>query len=200
MSKYFLMSLLCIAFFSGCSLSQTYERPVDYHLNPEIKEFLVVKPNDTTLKIKPFSGGSLAESRAIFYSKEGALLPYKYARWSETPAKRLEQIFTESLSQQNIFKGVVDSNSYALGDIFLESRILHFEQVYKKKSSSSYVYIQLRVNLVKRDEALLLGSEIFDSKVLVSGLDTKENIEAFDKAVEKILKKISEWIHEQTKY
>lgn len=200
MIKYFLASLAIITLFSGCSFKEVNDRPTEYRLNPEVKKFLTLKPNNFTLQIKPFSGGDLADTRAIFYTKEGALLPYKYARWSESPAKRLEQIFTEFLSKQNIFKGVVDSNSYALGDMLLEARVLHFEQVYKKKSSSSYVYVQLRVNLVQRDEAVLLSSKVFGSKVPVAALNTQESVKAFDEAVEKILKEISEWIYEQTKY
>jgi cholesterol transport system auxiliary component len=184
--------VMSLFFIAGCGI-----KDVQMHLqNYRLENILHVKPEGLTdtrvLKVQKIEGDSAVMSRSILYKKEGALLPYKYSRWNEVPSNMLQQIIIEHLEKKKVFKATIPNVSMASNDLFLESELGNFEQVYEKESS--YVYVKLRFRLVQKSDARVLGSTSIEKKVIVPLDTTKGVIDGFNLATSEVVEELSIWI------
>ncbi len=128
------------------------------------------------------------------YKKDGALKPYKYGRWSELPATRLQEIFTEAIEIQRIFKATVNSRSYAMADLILESSLENFEELYTDKKSS--VHVKIRFRLIQRQGAKILDTILVDVTKPVEQKGASGVVLAYNSAVEEVVVRLSEWLND----
>ncbi len=184
--------LVAILLFAGCSMKDVDIRPSNYRLEPNYPLQVNHSKDDRVLRVQRVEGDSAVMTRSILYKKDGALKPYKYGRWSELPATRLQEIFIESIEQQKIFKATVSSRSYAMADLILESSLENFEEVYK--NDKSYVHVKIRFRLITRTGAKILGSKLVDSTYVVEQKEASGVVLAFNKAVEKVVIDLMGWL------
>jgi cholesterol transport system auxiliary component len=189
--------LVAILLFTGCSVKDVEIKPSNYRLEPTYPLHVEKSKDNRVLRVQRVEGDSAVMTRSILYKKDGALKPYKYGRWSELPATRLQEIFVESIEKQKIFKATVSSRSYALADLILESTLENFEEVYK--NDKSYVHVKIRFRLVSRVGAHILGSKLVDSTYIVEEKEASGVVLAFNKAVEKVVVDLIGWLNEQRK-
>jgi cholesterol transport system auxiliary component len=187
--------LIVILFFTGCSIKDVEMRPLNYRLEPNYPLHINNSKDDRVLRVQRVEGDSAVMTRSILYKKDGALKPYKYGRWSELLATRLQEIFIESIEQQKIFKATVSSRSYAMANLILESSLENFEEVYE--NDKPYVHVKIRFRLVTRIGAKILGSKLIDSTYLVEQKEASGVVLAFNKAVEKVVVDLIGWLNEQ---
>jgi len=187
--------LVVVLFFTGCSIKDIETRPLNYRLEPSYPLLVNHSKDDRVLRVQRVEGDSAVMTRSILYKKDGALKPYKYGRWSELLATRLQEIFIESIEQQKIFKATVSSRSYAMADLILESSLENFEEVYE--GDKPYVHVKIRFRLVTRVGAKILGSKLIDSTYLVEQKEASGVVLAFNKAVEKVVVDLIGWLNEQ---
>jgi len=187
--------LVVVLFFTGCSIKDIETRPLNYRLEPSYLLLVNHSKDDRVLRVQRVEGDSAVMTRSILYKKDGALKPYKYGRWSELLATRLQEIFIESIEQQKIFKATVSSRSYAMADLILESSLENFEEVYE--GDKPYVHVKIRFRLVTRVGAKILGSKLIDSTYLVEQKEASGVVLAFNKAVEKVVVDLIGWLNEQ---
>ncbi len=193
--KFNIVLIFIVIFISGCSLKRVGQKPQNYKLEPTKYERYVSSRKDyRTLRVQRVEGDRIVHTRALLYKQNGALKVYKYARWSDYLTTRLQQILTEALEEQHIFKSVVSSKSFAVADLLLESSLENFEEVYK--GSDSYVYVKIRFRLVKRSDAKVIGSILIEHKVDVEEKNLRGVLDAYSKALDLTLKDLSEWLHE----
>lgn len=183
--------------FSGCSLKDVQIKPSNYRLEPIYPLSSSEIKDNRVLRVQRVEGDSSVITRAILFKKDGALKPYKYGRWSELPATRLQEIFIESIEKQKIFKATVSSRSFAMADLILESDLENFEEVYI--DDGSYVHVSIRFRLIQRNGADILGSFLVDSTYPVSEKGASGVVVAFNKAVEKVTIDLTRWLYERTK-
>jgi cholesterol transport system auxiliary component len=189
--------VIVLLVFSGCSIKEVQIRPSNYRLEPVYPLHVNKAKDDRVLRVQRVEGDSVVMSRSILYKKDGALKPYKYGRWSELPATRLQEIFIESIEKQKIFRATVSSRSFAMADLILESNLENFEEVYR--DNKSYVHVSIRFRLIKRQGADILGSILVDSVYPVEQKEAKGVVLAFNKAVEKVIVDLNGWLHEHSK-
>lgn len=187
--------LVVVLFFTGCSIKDIETRPLNYRLEPSYLLLVNHSKDDRVLRVQRVEGDSAVMTRSILYKKDGALKPYKYGRWSELLATRLQEIFIESIEQQKIFKATVSNRSYAMADLILESSLENFEEVYE--GDKPYVHVKIRFRLVTRVGAKILGSKLIDSTYLVEQKEASGVVLAFNKAVEKVVVDLIGWLNEQ---
>ncbi len=187
--------LVVVLFFTGCSIKDIETRPLNYRLEPSYPLLVNHSKDDRVLRVQRVEGDSAVMTRSILYKKDGALKPYKYGRWSELLATRLQEIFIESIEQQKIFKATVSNRSYAMADLILESSLENFEEVYE--GDKPYVHVKIRFRLVTRVGAKILGSKLIDSTYLVEQKEASGVVLAFNKAVEKVVVDLIGWLNEQ---
>ncbi|ATB68264.1 membrane integrity-associated transporter subunit PqiC [Sulfurospirillum diekertiae] len=197
--KNVLLTLTTLVLLSGCSIKETSQRPYNYSLEPMMKLERFSVANQDVLKVAYIDAPSGLNSRAIVYKKEGAMLPYKYGVWSETPPLKLQYLITEALQDQHHFGSVISGTSMASNNLVLEPVIQNFEEVFRE-DGTSYVHVSIRFRLVEIKTGEVLGSTKLSSKRDVTNTHGAEGaVEAFNTATEDVIKSLSIWINELRK-
>ncbi|MDD2383353.1 MAG: ABC-type transport auxiliary lipoprotein family protein [Sulfurospirillaceae bacterium] len=187
-------SLLLMAFISGCSTKDVQLKPFTYTLDPILKLERFGHHNDDVLKVSRVESYSGLNSRAILYLKDGAMQPYKYGVWSETPSLKLQHLITENLQDQNHFNAVVLGNSLASSNLVLESILQNFEEVFVE--DTSYVYVSIRFRVIDMRTSDVIASVKLSSKKDVVNLNgAAGSVEAFNAATAEVIKNLSFWIN-----
>ena len=191
----YIIAIMAILFLLGCSTKNADIRPSNYRLEPNYPLHVDKIKDNRVLRVQRVEGDSAVMTRSILYKKDGALKPYKYGRWSELPATRLQEIFIESIEKQKIFRATVSSRSYAMADLILESSLENFEEIYR--DDKSFVQVKIRFRLIKRQGADIVGSFLVDSVYPVEKKEAKGVVLAFNKVVEKVIIDLIGWLNEQ---
>ena len=193
--KYSIIVILSILFLSGCSIKEVQINPSHYTLDPIVKLERFATSNNDVIKVARIDGPSGLNTRAILYKKEGALQPYKYGNWSETPSLKLQHLITEALQDQHHFHAVVLGNSMATNNLTLEPLLQNFEEVFE--DDTSFVHVSLRFRLVDvRNGEVLASIKLTSKKPVTNTNGAAGTVEAFDLATAEIIKNLSIWINE----
>jgi cholesterol transport system auxiliary component len=192
----FIWFFIFIFLITGCSLKDVEKRALVYRLEPNTSTSYV-KPKDDkrVLRVQRVEGDKIAQTKFLFYKQNGALKPYKYARWSDFLATRLQQIFTEALEKEKIFASVISSKSFVVANLLLESSLENFEEVYEKENS--FVHVRIRFRLIERKKAKFVDSILIEHKVKVIKKSTQGVIKAYEEALNLVIKDLSEWLYEK---
>lgn len=195
MMRYIL--IVVILLFSGCSIKDIEKRADNFRLEPRYPLKVSSAKDDRVLRVQRVEGDNAVATRSILYKKDGALRPYKYGRWTELLATRLQEIFIESIEKQKIFKATVSSRSYANADLILESSLVKFEEIYRDEKS--FVHVSIRFRLIQRQGADIIGSTLIESVYPVEKKEAKGVVLAFNAAVENTIVDLIRWLNEQSK-
>lgn len=187
-----LLLVLVVLFFAGCSVKEVEVRPKSYRLENILHVKAQTQSDGRVLKVQKIEGDSAVMTRSILYKKEGALLPYKYSRWSEIPSTRLQQMIVEYFEAKKIFKATIPSLSMANSDLILESELRNFEQVFSDEGS--YVIVKLSFRLIQRDDGSVLGSTSLTEKIDIKSDTTQEVVKAFESATNRLVVALSTWV------
>lgn len=193
--KNILLALTTLLLLGGCSAKDATLKPYNYTLEPMIKLERFSVANHDVLKVAYIDAPSGLNSRAIIYKKEGAMLPYKYGTWSETPPLKLQYLITEALQDQHHFGSVISGTSMASNNLVLEPIIQNFEEVFRE-DGTSYVHASIRFRLVEIKTGEVLGSIKLSSKKDVTNTHGAEGaVEAFNAATADVIQSLSIWIN-----
>ena len=197
--KNILLALTTLLLLGGCSAKDATLKPYNYTLEPMIKLERFSVANHDVLKVAYIDAPSGLNSRAIIYKKEGAMLPYKYGTWSETPPLKLQYLITEALQDQHHFGSVISGTSMASINLVLVPIIQNFEEVFRE-DGTSYVHASIRFRLVEIKTGEVLGSIKLSSKKDVTNTHGAEGaVEAFNAATADVIQSLSIWINELRK-
>lgn len=192
----FVWLLVLVFILGGCSFKDIETRPLSYKLEPDTSIKYVKPKNDKrVLRVQRIEGDRIVQTRFLLYKQDGALKPYKYARWSDLLTTRIQQIFVEALEEQSLFASVVSSKSFAVANLLLESSLENFEEVYNK--DNSFVHVKIRFRLVERKKAKFVDSKLIEHRVKVTNKSVQGVVKAYEKALELVIKDLSEWLHEK---
>ena len=193
--KNLLLALTTLLLFSGCSIKETTLKPYNYTLEPMLKLESFSVHNNDVLKVAYIDAPSGLNSRAIAYKKDGAMLPYKYGTWSETPPLKLQYLITEALQDQHHFGSVISGTSMASNNLVLEPVLQNFEEIFRE-NGTSYVFVSIRFRLVEIKTGEVLGSIKLSSKKDVTNTNGAAGaVEAFNTATADVIKSLSLWIN-----
>jgi cholesterol transport system auxiliary component len=197
--KQTILAILTLMLLSGCSVKETSLKPYSYTLEPMLKLERFSEHNKDVLKVAYIDAPSGLNTRAILYKKDGAMQPYKYGTWSETPPLKLQHLITEALMDQHHFSSVIAGTSMASNNLVLEPILQNFEEVFRE-DGSSYVYVSLRFRVVEIKSGEVLGSVKLSSKKEVTNTNgAAGTVEAFNAATAEVIKSLSLWINEVRK-
>jgi len=197
--KQTILAILTLMLLSGCSVKETSLKPYSYTLEPMLKLERFSEHNKDVLKVAYIDAPSGLNTRAILYKKDGAMQPYKYGTWSETPPLKLQHLITEALMDQHHFSSVIAGTSMASNNLVLEPILQNFEEVFRE-DGSSYVYVSLRFRVVEIKSGEVLGSVKLSSKKEVTNTNgAASTVEAFNAATAEVIKSLSLWINEVRK-
>lgn len=191
----FLWLVPLIFALGGCSVKETSLKPYNYSLEPMVRLQRFTEHTKDVLKIARIDAPSGLNTRAILYKKDGAMLPYKYGTWSETPPLKLQYLIAEALQDQNHYESVISGTSMASNNLVLESVLQNFEEIFEE-NGRSYVYVNIRFHLINLKNGDILGSTRIASKVPVTNTDGAAGaVEAFNSATQTIIENLAVWIN-----
>lgn len=187
------LSVVIIAFvFSACSFKEVEKTPQSYRLENQKASTVFSSQDKRVILVQNIGGDSVALSKSIIYNEKGALRPYKYSRWSELPAIRLQQLIIQSFEKRHLFQAAIPNISLAKSDLVLESELSQFEQVFE--GQKSYVQMQLDVRVIEKKDLKILGVKSLHVKIPVEGTTTHDTIESFNKATSEVITQLGDWI------
>jgi len=189
--KKIILVVSAIFFLSGCGFKEVEPTPQSYRLENILSQKVFETTDPRVILIQNIGGDSVALSKSIIYNQNGALKPYKYSRWSEFPAVRLQQLIVESFETRKLFKATIPTLSLAKSDLSLESELERFEQVYEK--GDSFVQISMNFRLIQNKDAKILGTTSLHVKVSLTGEKTLDTIHAFNEAVGGMILQLGDW-------
>ncbi|MBP1681376.1 MAG: putative lipoprotein [Proteobacteria bacterium] len=197
--KQMILAIFTLILLSGCSVKETPLKPYSYTLEPMLKLERFSNNSKDVLKVAYIDAPSGLNTRSILYKKDGAMQPYKYGTWSETPSLKLQHLITEALMDQHHFGSVISGTSMASNNLVLEPVLQNFEEVFRE-DDSSYVHVSLRFRVVEIKSGEVLGSVKLSSKKEVTNTNGAEGVvEAFNAATADVIKSLSLWINEVRK-
>jgi len=197
--KQIIFAIFTLVLLSGCSFKEASLKPYNYTLEPMLTLDHFSDHNHDVLKVAYIDAPSGLNSRAILYKKDGAMQPYKYGVWSETPSLKLQNLITEALMDQHHFDSVIAGTSMAANNLVLEPVLQNFEEVFRE-DGTSYVYVNLRFRVVEIKSGEVLGSTKIASKKDVTNTNGAQGtVEAFNAATAEVIKNLSVWINEVRK-
>jgi len=190
-----ILTFLALIFLSGCSIKEVAIKPYSYTLEPSLKLEHFQTPTNDVLKIALISATRDLNSRSILYQKEGAIQPYKYGVWSETPPLKLQHLITEALQDQNHFSSVISGTSIASNNLVLEPVLQHFEEVFRE-DGHSHVYVSLRFRLIEfKTGAVLASMRLSSQKEVTNTNGAVGAVEAFNAATAEVIRDLSLWLN-----
>jgi cholesterol transport system auxiliary component len=194
--KQMILAIFTLLLLCGCSIKESALKPYNYTLEPMLALEHFTTPNQDVLKVAYIDAPSGLNTRAILYKKEGAMQPYKYGTWSETPPLKLQHLITEALMDQHHFGSVISGTSMASNNLVLEPVLQNFEEVFKE-DGTSYVHVSLRFRIVEIKSGNVLGSIKLTSKKEVTNTHGAEGaVEAFNAATAEVIKSLALWVNE----
>jgi len=195
MHKPITLTLLALLYLTGCSIKETGLKPYSYTLEPTVKLERFKEHTNDVVKVSRIDAPSGLNTRSILYKKEGAMQPYKYGVWSETPPLKLQHLITEALQDQNHFSSVISGNSIASNNLVLEPILQNFEEVFAE-DGSSHVWVSLRFRLIEFKTGVVLASiRLSSQKEVTNKQGATGAVEAFNAATAEVLRDLSVWIN-----
>ncbi len=117
---------------------------------------------------------------------------YLNSQWSNNIGKLLEGMFINTLTQSQLFHGVLPYASTATEDYRLESTILDFS--HHVRGTDSYAIVSIEFSLIDTDTGRLIKSKRFSYKEFTTTTDAKGYVEASTKALTRLNKALVTWI------
>lgn len=197
--KQFILAIFTVILLTGCSVKETSLKPYNYTLEPMVTLDHFSNTNKDVLKVAYIDAPNGLNSRSILYKKEGAMQPYKYGTWSETPPLKLQHLITEALQDQHHFDSVIAGTSMASNNLVLEPVLQNFEEVFRE-DGSSYVHVSLRFRVVEIKSGTVLGSmKLASKKDVTNTKGAAGTVESFNAATADVIKSLSLWINQVCK-
>jgi cholesterol transport system auxiliary component len=181
---------LSILIFTGCI---TKEVPSFNTYTLSLKQTVVSKSSkileDSIFVSTPKTIASL-NSTAIFYS-EGSHRQeaYAFSRWSDTPAKMIQQLLTQRLSNLNQFTFVSSSKLKTKASIVIHSELVDFKQ-YINDNDESKVTLYIRVYKTQ-DNHTVSKNFVYEQNTLNNAQDA---VKGWNIIINRFVKDASEFI------
>ncbi|NDJ27209.1 hypothetical protein DMB95_03840 [Campylobacter sp. MIT 12-8780] len=193
----FLLSI-SLLFISACSLSPKPQPALNVYLlqsDESMKKLSSVQ--NKVLKINAVQALLYLKSNEIAYIQNGEFGIYAKHIFKSSPSSAFEALLAYKLEQSELFKAVLSYNTQANADLFLESRLHNFEQVFEK--DKSFVNTALSVNLIDAKNNKILAHKHFKFQTNIKEQNINAVIEAFNTALNQLGNEVVFWLENEIK-
>ena len=197
--RHSLIFVAIMIFLGGCSLQTSTPSVAVYRLDPVIsfKKESSVACQDKVVRLSLFEGTEFVRRQSIYYAdRSSRFYSYTKARWSESPARQLQQLFSKSISSNGLFKGVIPYESGAKNQWLMENNVYDFMQIIENNNTSS-VYLSMDLTLIDQYTLAVLSVK----KIVLKKCGVSANVEgasaAFNALTTTALEETNQWLAEQ---
>lgn len=120
---------------------------------------------------------------------------YANSRWADTPSRMLEPLLMEALEATGSFHAVAQSASPVLGDLRLDTEVIHLQQEFLSKPSRLRFTLRAQVLDLKRRQ--VLATRTFESVEEAPSDNAYGGVTAANRAIGKVLSQVAALAAEQ---
>ena len=149
--------------------------------------------NAVVLALSPLrSSRALMSSDIIYRDSQYGYNSYAYSRWNDSPAKLVEIVLQQALSQNHSIS-VVIPRDLSPADLSLETTLLDFSH-HIQNSDTSMGRVALRVYLIDSQTKAILASEAFSAQVLAAPRNAQGATVALNQASNLVVDELGIWL------
>jgi len=149
--------------------------------------------NAVVLALSPLrSSRALMSPDIIYRDSTYGYNSYAYSRWSDSPAKLLEIVLQQALSQNRSISAVIP-REISPADLSLEVTLLDFSH-HIQNSDTSMGLVALQVYLIDNKTKTVLASEEFSAQVLAEPRNAQGATTALNQASEIVVEQVNVWL------
>lgn len=170
---------------------------VTYRLNPSLPEQQKIDKQGPIISILEPRVDAVFDTPRIAYSdKPYVIAYYAYNEWAAAPGPLLAPLIRQTLERSGYFSAVLPSSSRYLAKLALDTGVVKLLHYYE--GDGSYAHIVLNVQLIDVTSKKLISARTFEERVVAKSNDPKGGVEALNKATEKVLTKLTQFLIEQS--
>ena len=190
--------LLCMAILvTACSASLINAGPPAdlYNLTPKSTFTGDLPAVDAQIVVEePLADGGLDSSRIALRPRPTELKYFAESRWTERAPRMVQTLIVESLENSERIVSVGRQSIGLRSDYNLKADLREFQAEYfEGLGTPPNVRVRINVKIVRQPRQTIIASRSFEHLVTAGGTAMPLVIDAFDEALGKVLKHITEW-------
>lgn len=194
MLRRYIPLLLTSVLLAGCISmpAQQLEQPRLYRLDAVLAGKAAVAKREVVLAVSLPQAQPGADSAAMAYVQQAHQVEYfASSRWADTPARMLEPLLLQALSQAGSFRAVVSNVGSAAADYRLDSEWLRLQQEFGQQPSR--MHLTLRVQLVNLKTRQVVASQEIDEVEPAASENAYGGVLAANRAMQRVLGRVVEF-------
>jgi ABC-type uncharacterized transport system auxiliary subunit len=174
---------LCLLLLSACGSGPA---PKDYFYRLEALgvDKLASPLSKKSVEVERFKSDLVTDDRSLVYRESldtPELKNYTYHRWSDTPTRLMQSVFTRGLRDANFTSGsVMEADGRSSPDYFLHGRIYHLEEV---KDDGHFAIVDLDLALRDKSNKKNRFTKNYRVQEDISGGDHADVVAAYNRAL-----------------
>lgn len=194
MSRRYIPVLLASVLLASCVNfpGQPGEQPRLYRLDAVLAGKAAVAKRDLVLAVSLPQAQPGADSAAMGYGQQAHQVEYfASSRWADTPARMLEPLLLQALSQAGGFRAIVSNVGAVAADYRLDSEWLRLQQEFTQPPSR--MHLTLRVQLVNLKTRQVVASQEIDEVEPAASENAYGGVMAANRAMQRVLGRVVEF-------
>jgi cholesterol transport system auxiliary component len=149
----------------------------------------------TTLLLAPTTVSGFYDTQGIAYSRSpGMRAYYQYHSWTESPARRIDELLAARLEHSGAFRTVASATSAVRGDLVLSTYLT--ELYHDASADPGSARVSLSAELTDPAHRTLVGRRSFAASASAPSFDAPGAVQALNQALGTLLDELVAWIDE----
>jgi cholesterol transport system auxiliary component len=168
--------------------------PNIYSLSPK-NTFRTDLPNVNWQLIieEPSAAGGLDSNRITLMPTPFELRYFQGTRWTDRAPRMVQTLLIESFENTGRIVAVGRQTAGLRSDYNLKSELREFQAEYFHGKPKPSIRVVLSAKLIRQPRQDIVASRNFEHRIEANGTKIEDVIEAFDEALNKVLRQIVEW-------
>lgn len=142
---------------------------------------------------EPSAAVGLDTSRIAVRPEPISIRYYGDSQWAEPAPEMVRSLIITAFQQSDRIAAVGESSVTLNPDFRLTSELVDFEAVYPDDAEVPEARVGLRATLIEQPGQDVVGSRTFEAAVRAASVEVPDVIEAFDEALNQVLRDLVEW-------
>jgi len=195
----YILGWISVIVLAGCSVSTPAVS--EYRLAPtsEVKQEKALACAHTLKVQNLLSSAALMTQRLYYGVGQYKQFAYTQAAWSDTPQKKIGDLYVALLREREIFQSVHSYRSNVLTDRTLEIVVDDFMQYYDEDYKNSHAKVGLTLTLIDTAAKKPLATKSFKARKQTPSLDAQGGVDALNEALKEVMQESTLWLEGECK-
>ncbi|MDD2567595.1 MAG: ABC-type transport auxiliary lipoprotein family protein [Thiovulaceae bacterium] len=195
----YILGWISVIVLAGCSVSTPAVS--EYRLAPtsEVKQEKALACAHTLKVQNLLSSAALMTQRLYYGVGQYKQFAYTQAAWSDTPQKKIGDLYVALLREREIFQSVHSYRSNVLTDRTLEIVVDDFMQYYDEDYKNSHAKVGLTLTLIDTAAKKPLATKSFKARKQAPSLDAQGGVDALNEALQEVMEASALWLEGECK-